>query len=84
MIISTITLLTSFMIGNAYSGGLSSIVTVPQYVHYGLFFLSVEIMTNYFRYKPPIDNYHQIAQWNVEWGATHDAWIYSILTATEV
>lgn len=38
----------------------------------------------YFRYKPPIDNYHQIAEGNVEWGATHDAWIYSIITATEV
>lgn len=36
------------------------------------------------RYEAPIDTVHQLAEKQLEWGATHDAWIFSILLATEV
>lgn len=36
------------------------------------------------RFEDPIDTAHQLAEKNLEWGATHDAWIFSILDATKV
>lgn len=36
------------------------------------------------RYEPPIDTPHQMAEHNLQWGATQDAWIFSILLATQV
>ncbi|XP_037033035.1 glutamate receptor 1-like [Bradysia coprophila] len=35
------------------------------------------------QYEAPIDTPHQLAAKNLEWGATHDAWIFSILLATQ-
>ncbi|XP_065072632.1 uncharacterized protein LOC135697012 [Ochlerotatus camptorhynchus] len=57
-------LFVGLMIGNAYSGGLSSIMTIP-------------------RYEPPIDTVLELAQSNIPWASTHDAWIFSILMATQ-
>lgn len=37
-----------------------------------------------YRYEAPIDTAHQLAEKNLEWGATHDAWIFSILEAKQV
>lgn len=37
-----------------------------------------------FRYETPIDSGTELADRNIEWGATHDAWIFSILDATPV
>lgn len=36
------------------------------------------------RYEPPIDDVHQLSKSNLEWGATHDAWVFSILNAEGV
>lgn len=52
------------MVGNAYSGGLASIMTVPQY-------------------EPPIDTPHDMAEHDLEWGGTQDAWTFSVLLATQ-
>lgn len=37
----------------------------------------------FFRYEKPIDTVAQLADANMEWGATHDAWIFSIRDATQ-
>uniref|UniRef100_A0AAG5CT27 Ionotropic glutamate receptor C-terminal domain-containing protein n=1 Tax=Anopheles atroparvus TaxID=41427 RepID=A0AAG5CT27_ANOAO len=57
-------LLFGLMIGNAYSGGLSSVMTVP-------------------RYEKSIDTVQELADRNLRWGSTHDAWIFSIQLATQ-
>lgn len=36
------------------------------------------------RYENPIDTVQQLVDSDMEWGATHDAWIFSILLSTEV
>lgn len=36
------------------------------------------------RFEAPIDTAHQLAERDLEWGATHDAWIFSIIDATQV
>lgn len=36
------------------------------------------------RYEAPIDTAHQLAARNMEWGATQDAWTYSIRLASQV
>ena len=64
MIIIACCLVFSLMIDNIYGGGLSSIMTIPQY-------------------EKPIDTVAQLAESDLEWGATHDAWIFSILAATQ-
>ncbi|XP_053671602.1 uncharacterized protein LOC128721830 [Anopheles nili] len=57
-------LIVGLMIGNAYSGGLSSVMTVP-------------------RFEKPIDTVQDLADRNLPWGSTHDAWIFSIQLATQ-
>ncbi|EAT48971.1 AAEL000007-PA [Aedes aegypti] len=57
-------LFVGLMIGNLYSGGLSSIMTIP-------------------RYEPPVDTLEDLANSNLPWASTHDAWIFSILMATQ-
>ncbi|XP_058129904.1 uncharacterized protein LOC131284269 [Anopheles ziemanni] len=57
-------LLVGLMVGNAYSGGLSSVMTVP-------------------RYEKSIDTVQELADRNLRWGSTHDAWIFSIQLATQ-
>ncbi|XP_058448780.1 uncharacterized protein LOC131428754 [Malaya genurostris] len=57
-------LIVGLMIGNAYSGGLSSVMTIP-------------------RYEPPINTVQDLADSNIHWATTHDAWIFSILMATQ-
>uniref|UniRef100_A0A182Q9U2 Ionotropic glutamate receptor C-terminal domain-containing protein n=1 Tax=Anopheles farauti TaxID=69004 RepID=A0A182Q9U2_9DIPT len=52
------------MVGNAYSGGLASVMTVP-------------------RFEKPIDTVQDLADRNLHWGSTHDAWIFSIQLATQ-
>lgn len=37
-----------------------------------------------FSYEPSIDTVRQLAERNLQWGGTHDAWIFSILEAREV
>lgn len=36
------------------------------------------------RYEPSIDTVQDIINRDMEWGATHDAWIFSITQSTEV
>lgn len=57
-------LLIALMIGNAYAGGLASVMTVPQYGN-------------------AIDTVQDLADSDLEWAATHDAWIFSIQQATQ-
>uniref|UniRef100_A0A182SY81 Ionotropic glutamate receptor C-terminal domain-containing protein n=1 Tax=Anopheles maculatus TaxID=74869 RepID=A0A182SY81_9DIPT len=57
-------LFVGLMIGNAYSGGLASVMTVP-------------------RYEKSIDTVQELADRNLRWGSTHDAWIFSIQLATQ-
>uniref|UniRef100_A0A182MC87 Ionotropic glutamate receptor C-terminal domain-containing protein n=1 Tax=Anopheles culicifacies TaxID=139723 RepID=A0A182MC87_9DIPT len=57
-------LFVGLMIGNAYSGGLASVMTVP-------------------RYEKSIDTVQDLADRNLRWGSTHDAWIFSIQLATQ-
>ncbi|XP_052902796.1 probable glutamate receptor [Anopheles moucheti] len=57
-------LIVGLMIGNAYSGGLASVMTVP-------------------RYEKSIDTVQDLADRNLRWGSTHDAWIFSIQLATQ-
>ncbi|XP_055604897.1 uncharacterized protein LOC129753122 [Uranotaenia lowii] len=57
-------LFVGLMVGNAYSGGLSSIMTIP-------------------RYENPIDTVQDLADSDMHWASTHDAWIFSILMATQ-
>uniref|UniRef100_A0A182JNI1 Ionotropic glutamate receptor C-terminal domain-containing protein n=1 Tax=Anopheles christyi TaxID=43041 RepID=A0A182JNI1_9DIPT len=57
-------LFVGLMIGNAYSGGLASVMTVP-------------------RYEKSIDTVQDLADRNLHWGSTHDAWIFSIQLATQ-
>ncbi|XP_058823625.1 glutamate receptor ionotropic, delta-2-like [Topomyia yanbarensis] len=57
-------LFVGLMIGNTYSGGLSSVMTIP-------------------RYEPPINTVQDLADSNMHWASTHDAWIFSILMATQ-
>ncbi|XP_062556996.1 uncharacterized protein LOC134221839 [Armigeres subalbatus] len=64
MIIIGSLLFVGLMIGNVYSGGLSSIMTIP-------------------RYERPIDTVQDLADNNFPWASTHDAWIFSILMATQ-
>lgn len=58
-------LFVGLMIGNAYSGGLASVMTVP-------------------RFEKSIDTVQDLADRNLRWGSTHDAWIFSIQLATQV
>lgn len=37
-----------------------------------------------YSFEPPIDTAVQLAEKNLNWGATHDAWVFSILDATQV
>ncbi|KXJ76291.1 glutamate receptor U1-like [Aedes albopictus] len=64
MIIMGSLLFVGLMVGNIYSGGLSSIMTIP-------------------RYERPIDTLEDLANSNLPWASTHDAWIFSILMATQ-
>ncbi|XP_058061658.1 uncharacterized protein LOC131211974 [Anopheles bellator] len=57
-------LMVGLMIGNAYSGGLSSVMTVP-------------------RFEKSIDTVQDLADSELRWGSTHDAWIFSIQLATQ-
>ncbi|XP_052565949.1 glutamate receptor ionotropic, delta-2-like [Culex pipiens pallens] len=57
-------LFVGMMIGNVYSGGLSSVMTIP-------------------RYQKPIDTLLDLANSDLHWASTHDAWIFSILMATQ-
>ncbi|XP_052869319.1 uncharacterized protein LOC128274994 [Anopheles cruzii] len=57
-------LMVGLMIGNAYSGGLSSVMTVP-------------------RFEKSIDTVQDLADSDLRWGSTHDAWIFSIQLATQ-
>ncbi|XP_029730991.2 uncharacterized protein LOC109400810 [Aedes albopictus] len=57
--IVTILLFSGLIIGNTYCGGLSSIMTVPQY-------------------EKPIDTTAQLVVRKMIWGASHDAWVYSL------
>nr|XP_040223908.2 probable glutamate receptor [Anopheles coluzzii] len=57
-------LFVGLMIGNAYSGGLASVMTVP-------------------RFEKSIDTVQDLADRNLRWGSTHDAWIFSIQLATQ-
>ncbi|XP_035776017.1 uncharacterized protein LOC118458019 [Anopheles albimanus] len=57
-------LLVGLMIGNAYSGGLASVMTVP-------------------RFEKSIDTVQDLADRNLRWASTHDAWIFSIQLATQ-
>lgn len=36
------------------------------------------------RYEPSIDTVQDIVDRRVEWGATHDAWIFSLTLSSEV
>uniref|UniRef100_A0A182N544 Ionotropic glutamate receptor C-terminal domain-containing protein n=1 Tax=Anopheles dirus TaxID=7168 RepID=A0A182N544_9DIPT len=58
-------LIVGLMVGNAYSGGLASVMTVP-------------------RFGKSIDTVQELAERNLRWGSTHDAWIFSIQLATQV
>lgn len=64
MILMGSLLFVGLMVGNTYSGGLSSIMTIP-------------------RYEPPINTVQDLADSNLHWASTHDAWIFSILMATQ-
>uniref|UniRef100_A0A182P639 Ionotropic glutamate receptor C-terminal domain-containing protein n=1 Tax=Anopheles epiroticus TaxID=199890 RepID=A0A182P639_9DIPT len=64
MILIGSVLFVGLMIGNAYSGGLASVMTVP-------------------RYEKSIDTVQELAERNLPWGSTHDAWIFSIQLATQ-
>ncbi|XP_058817468.1 uncharacterized protein LOC131680775 [Topomyia yanbarensis] len=57
-------LFVGLMIGNIYSGGLSSLMTLP-------------------RYEQPINTVQDLADSNMHWASTHDAWTFSILMATQ-
>lgn len=46
--------------------------------------IKIKIEFHLHRYEPSIDTVHQLAEKNMEWGATHDAWIFSIQSATKV
>ncbi|XP_055633891.1 glutamate receptor ionotropic, delta-1-like [Toxorhynchites rutilus septentrionalis] len=64
MVLFASVLFVGLMVGNAYSGGLSSVMTIP-------------------RYEPPIDTIQELADSDMIWASTHDAWIFSILMATQ-
>ncbi|XP_069668915.1 glutamate receptor ionotropic, delta-2-like [Periplaneta americana] len=58
-------LLVFFLLVNSiYSGGLSSVLTVPRFEH-------------------PINTVAELAKSEILWAATTEAWVYSILEATE-
>lgn len=52
---------------------------INYYYYYNQFFFKI-----IYRYEAPIDTAHQLAEKDLEWGATHDAWIFSILDAKQV
>lgn len=85
MIVGIVALLACQLIANAYSGGLASIMAVPQYVliccwHFNF----THTGSKHIRFQAPIKTAHQLAESNMGWGATRDAWIFSILDATPV
>lgn len=87
-IVFSCSLFFALLVANAYSGGLASILTSPRWVDvrekakkkkylrkFNCFFL--------FSYEASIDTAKQLADSNMGWGATHDAWIFSISLATQ-
>lgn len=67
-----------------YSSGLSSSVTVPKYVMTFYLFEYHFLIILEFRYEDPINTVTQLVNSGLEWGATHDAWLFSILLSTDV
>lgn len=60
----SVLLFAGIIIGNSYCGGLSSVMTVPQY-------------------EKPIDTPKELVERNLEWGGSHDAWVYALADSDE-
>lgn len=53
-------------------------------IHFINYKFLTPIIINIHRFEAPIDTAQQLASSHLEWGATHDAWIFSIIDATQV